>query len=552
MRKRTLVLIFGPLILLALLGPAHAQQERPTVAFVLNPSIEASSIFDPGSDGIRDFASIFEELGAEVQAVDLVDPIPSSTDLIVLVGPHVPLDIVSVVRLWIHMARGNNFLLTLDPVGYAGVNTEGATSSFLQLVTNGYGLITSNSFLAEPWFTENSIGLVSGSYLRTYADILPHPVVEPLINYGVPVQLWGARALRVEPIGVDSLATPLLYTDTAYAETNEDAFNFLRGQPAALELNLETDIVGRLNVAGLAENTASGSRIAVVGDSEIFENGFGLASATDGSSPLYPGNRIFAQRLAAWLLELPVEEWPPLPSGFTWVSIDGDDEDWSQAALMTDNTDTTVSGPYDIRRVRAFENNSFLYVIVETTAPPTEDVRVELELGREIPRQSSLTTVSASASQVAVLGNDGDTIPVLDAAMAVGNVIELRIPLRLAGDELQFSNLCLADSSSRQMDCVDQSITVRQVNQTEPFDTRFPEGPLVTVSSAREIVLRQGPGIDFAQVAVISPGSVLAAMGRNAVGDWIQVQTASHTGWVAIPLVIANNDYMSLPVVTGS
>jgi hypothetical protein len=552
MRKRSLLLILCPLILLSLLGPAHAQQHRPIVGFVLNPTIEAASIFDPGSDGISDFADMFEALGADVQAIDLVEPIPPSTDLIVLVGPHVPLDIVSVVRLWLHMARGNNFLLTLDPVGYAGVNTEGATSSFLQLVTNGYGLITTNTFLAEPWFSQDSIGLVQGSYIRTYADILPHPVVEPLISYGIPVQLWAARAIRVEPIGVDSLATPLLYTETAYAETNEDAFNFLRGQPAPLELNLETDIVGRLNVAGLGENTESGSRIAVVGDSEVFENGYGLAMATSGAQPLYPGNYIFAQRLAAWLLEVPVDEWPSLPSGFTWVSIDGDDEDWNQAALTTDEADTTISGQYDIRRVRAFENGSYLYVIVETTAPSTNEVRVDLELGREIPRQSSLTTVSASLEQVAVLVEGGDAIPAPDAAIAVGNMIELRIPLRLAGSELQVSNLCLYDALSSQTDCVDQSITVRQVNQPDPFDTRFPEGPLVTVSSTREIVLRQGPGTDFAQVAVIGPGRVLAATGRNAAGDWIYVETASNTGWVAVPLVVANNSVMNLPIVSGS
>ncbi len=545
--RRALALLF----FLSLLGHVQAQEERrPIVAFLLNPDIEARSLYDPGADGVRALAGIFQDLGAEVQVVNLIEEVSPSTDVLVIAGPQAPLDIVAIVRLWLNLSRGNNLLLALDPVGYAGATTEDSNSNLLGLLTNAYGVIASDAFLAEPWFTRQSISFLGGSYLRSYGDIVPHPVIEPLVQYGLPVQLWGARTLRIEPIGVDSVAVPLLYTDTAYAETNEDVFD-LRGVTAPLELNLETDAVGRLNVAGLGENSAFGSRIAVVGDSELFQNGYGLALAANSSLPLHPGNRLFAERLAAWLLELPIEDWPPLPAGFTWIAIDGDDADWTQGASTSGETDTAIAAQYDIEGVRALRNDSYLYLMVETRAAPSPQARVDFELGRAIPRQAAVATMSGSVEQVSVVGSGDERTALPDAAMGVGSVIELRVPLRVVGSEEEIGNLCLFDDSTSQAerDCIDGSVAIRQVNQREPFDTRVPEGPLVTVGGARNIVLRQGPGTEFSQVALLAPGRVLAAQGRNVVGDWIQVQTARHTGWAAASLLLSNHDLLSLPVV---
>jgi hypothetical protein len=99
---------------------------------------------------------------------------------------------------------------------------------------------------------------------------------------------------------------------------------------------------------------------------------------------------------------------------------------------------------------------------------------------------------------------------------------------------------------------MDQRIAIRQISQRDPSDTRFPEGPLVTVSGVRDIVLREGPGTDTPRIMLLNPGRVLAATGRNALGDWIQVQTASEIGWVSSSLMIGNHDVMSLPVISGS
>jgi hypothetical protein len=50
--------------------------------------------------------------------------------------------------------------------------------------------------------------------------------------------------------------------------------------------------------------------MVLLGDSEMLENGYGLSQNSETNAPQYPGNFLFAQRLAAWLLDLPAAEWP--------------------------------------------------------------------------------------------------------------------------------------------------------------------------------------------------------------------------------------------------
>ena len=98
---------------------------------------------------------------------------------------------------------------------------------------------------------------------------MQHPVTEPVVAYGLPVQLWGARSMRVEPMGLHSYAVPLIYIQTAFGETRPEVFK----SQAPVELNLGPDSVGKLMIGALAENTLTGSRVVVLGDSEMLENG---------------------------------------------------------------------------------------------------------------------------------------------------------------------------------------------------------------------------------------------------------------------------------------
>lgn len=542
------------LILLALLlvGVAPAQMQEPPdplVVFVLNPEIDVASPFDAGPDGVSTLDQIFRDLGARTQVVNLVDALPDNADVVVLVGPRQRLGILSLVRLWLHLARGHHLLLALDPVGYAGNNSDRFGSGFINLLTDAFGITAIDGFMAEPWFTKDLIGVLSATYLYTYADVVPHPVVEPLIRYDLPVKMWSARPLRIEPIGVDSYAVPLLETSSAYGETDLSVFTFA-ADSAPLELNLETDVAGRINVAGLAENRYANSRIAVLGDSEMLRNGYGLADIPGRSFPSHPGNYIFVQRLAAWLLGLPEDEWPGLLPGYTWIALDGDVEDWGEVETAATDPSDTTSPALDLQQARALKNDAYVYLLIQTSGLPSRDLRLEVDFGGSAESQG--VSILAGADGVRLKSDEGEPVDIPDAQMAVGEAIELRLPMRIVGGEPEISRLCSYADSTTEADCLDQNPTITVTDDLEPFDLRFPPGPLIRVLSVRNINLRQGPAQNAPLVTILNAGQTLRAIGRTESGDWIQVESGAYQGWLFASLVIANHDISQLPVIDGT
>lgn len=530
------------LLLMVCAVPARAQ-EQPLVVFVLNPEIGAASVFDPGPDGITTLDMIFRGLGARTQAINLVERIPAAADVVVLVGPQQRLNLISLARLWVHLAQGKNLLLALEPVGYGGIQSEDFNSPLLRLITNAYGLITQDTFLVEPWFSKDSAALLSGTYLLAGPDVVPHPVVEPLIRYELPVQVWSARSLLVEPVGMDSVATPLLQTTSAYGETTQNVFSFEEGAPP-LEPNIESDPMGLLNVAGLGENTRAGSRIAILGDAQMVQNGYGLANIPGETLPRQPGNFIFAERLAAWLLDMPEADWPQLPEGFSWLAVDGSGDDWPAGVAVTEEErDASLPANYDLEQVSAFANNAYLYVLAQPYSSPSTNARLEVTLGNGV-------VISAAAGQVT---QGGETLA--DARLAVGDALELRLPLRVTGAAPQVTQVCLFDSSSsatEARDCSAGEIETLTVEGREPFDLRFGSGPLATIASIRDVALMAAPAGDAPQAATLNAGRVMSVVGRSANGDWLRVRSGGLDGWVLSSLVISNADINSLPVVQGN
>jgi hypothetical protein len=76
-------------------------------------------------------------------------------------------------------------------------------------------------------------------------------------------------------------------------------------------LNIGDDPQGRLVLGTVATHNVTGSRVAIIGDSEIFQSGFGLDEMfRPRRIQTFPGDYIFVQRLLAWLMELPEDAWP--------------------------------------------------------------------------------------------------------------------------------------------------------------------------------------------------------------------------------------------------
>jgi hypothetical protein len=449
------------------------------------------------------------------------------------------------------MQRGNHVLLALDPIGQAGATPENTRSGFVRLSAMDFGIQLLDTFVVEPWFTHTLTADQRSSFSRAYPDVVSHPVIDPLIAYDMRVQTWGARSMRVEPLGLSSYAIPLLNTHSAYAEAELKVFD-TKNPPAPLEINLDRDTVGNLIVGALAENTLTGSRLVVLGDSEIVQNDFGLAYIPNTFQPLFPGNMVLTQRLVAWLLDLPVEEWPSLPNGFTWLAIDGNGDDWRDTLSATpDTAGDAANSSVDIQRVRAFHNLDFLYLSVETVAAPEAGLTLQLNVDSNLDRTAD-TLVEVSLDQITAFSEAAGEIDIPDGRIVINQMAEVRLPLRVVGTDVRVSELCLLDAAGSPLDCLDDPLYIQPINEHAPYDLLLPDSPLAIVQTNNYVNLRGGPGTSFVRVATLFHRSVLLVTGRNEEGDWLKVYNASHSGWIAASLVVLNGDVMTLPVVEAS
>jgi|GEM_PF-512322 len=542
--------------------PSLAQEEQPLVVFVVGPDFNTASLTDMGDSGISRLGQIFLSLGARVEFNELNRPISEEAALLVIIRPLRQFSLPQVARIWLHLRHGKNLLLAVDPENYylgtTNVNAQITRTGLTSLLASDYGIVVQDSFLVEPWFTEESISNLETNTSRVYSDSVPNPITEPLAAFNIPVWVWGSRHLRVEPFGINSLAVPLLYSSDAYGEANREVFRTAQGETflppnAPLEVNLDRDFLGLLTMAAFAENTEVGSRIVIVGDSEIFQNGYGLAMT--GDNPTYVGNRIFVDRVAAWLLDLPVDQWPPLPDGYTWITIDGSADDWGNRAAVVDTEDQVDLAEQDIQQVRVFSDNINTYLLVETSAQPDPNLQVNLQVdvtGDGIADE----TIIASVEGLTLQDSSGVEEAMIGGDAAVGQTIEMRFPLRAASSAASIVQLCFSVISPQPdagvFDCLGTPIIIPQQNVLAPNEVASEGGMPVTVSSSSSVVnLSAGPDVNFPTIATIANGTTLDAVGRNTVGDWIQVQNAALRGWLPVSSLTISGDSSALPITDG-
>ncbi len=540
--------------------PSHAQEPTtpPLVVFIEDQRLRTASIMDPGPDGVTQLEAIFQRLGARTVWLQLEEPLPEDARVVVMVRPLTGLPVQYVARLWVHLLRGNHLLLAIDPIGLTTYRGEGnvrsnpdrARAGLPTLLSMVYGISLQDTLAVEPWFTVESLADNTTAHIMSHGEnIVQHPVFEPLATYDLPVQMWGARTMTVDPIGPHSRAFPLLYTESAYGETDAGVFN----GNAPLEMNIGADSQGHLFTGALAENTNNGSRVVVMGDSEMLENGYGLAILENGA-PVHLGNQLLAERLAAWLLDVPVEDWAALPATYTWIAIDGEVGDWDAIQpVAEDAIDDALMPRYDIASVRAFTDDSYLYLLLELSQPPNQDVRLTLGIENTFDGVFDVR-VALTEDEAHVLEGDALAAPIPDASMAVSDAIEVRLPLRVAGQGAMIGSLCLTDSrtavSSPPVDCAaDRPVLVPSVRTQAPVDVRG-SGPRVIVSTLEAGVnVRAAPSTDAAVLDIVPNSRAFAATGRTESGEWVQVQSASYTGWLASFLVKPNVAIEELPVV---
>jgi hypothetical protein len=421
------------------------------------------------------------------------------------------------------------------------------------LLDRDYGIIVQDTFLAAPYFTNASISNLDSTFLSVYPDTVPNDVIAPLVQYHLPVWTWGTRSMVVEPFGINGRATPLLYTNGTYGETDPDVFPPSRKSngviPDPLQFDAGKDIEnGWLNTAALAENTVTGSRVAVLGDSEMLENGYGLSS--NGNVPHFVGNYVLAQRLSAWLLNIAPQEWPSLPSDLTWIAVDGSGADWpTTATTVVNQVGGTVSDALGIQQVRAFSDDQFLYLLVETTHAPVSKPIVRLQYDTNNNGQID-QTISIQPDHIETIDVSGHLEQVRDALVAYGDAIEVRLPIRVIPPSESIDHVCL-HIDQQDTSCTIQPIIARFVSTLALTELPMPDGLISIVRSDVRINLRRTPSTDQPPVTTIANGTTFNALGRNDAGDWVYIQNARNVGWVVATSLLVNGNVMSLPVIDG-
>ncbi len=568
MRRWHLVLILV-LLGLSIIPPitaGYAQDEPespPRVVFIEDKSLYVASTLDPGPDGLTKLEQAFIDLGAQTEWQHLSEPLPEDADVVVIVRPTRAIPADYIARLWVHLSKGHHLLLAVDPSSLGSQLSEGirypstdkSTSGLSKILMLFYGIQFEDTVLVEPWYSNTTLTNQLTAFLPASAeDIVPHPIMAPLERYDLPIQLWGARNLRVEPFGMSNYAVPLLYTTLPYGEANTRVFPRGNNEPEPLELNLDKDEQGRLFPAAVGENTRRGSRVAVLGDAEIFLNSFGLETNSLGE-PVHIGDWLLTQRLAAWLLGLPEDEWPTLPAAYTQLALDGQADDWADLdAIVTDGENEIDAASFDIQKVYAFRDDSFLYVNIATIEPPSPSTRVRLQLETNFDGVPDLEVLLTPEQVTLVSDSEADSV-VSDGALAIDTILELRLPLRIMNEGALLSQICLSDSrtalGTAQLDCTDLApVIIPVANTTAPVDVRFSPGPRLMVDTLEAGVnVRAAPNTDSNVVEIVPNRQLFAVTGRTALGDWLQISNARYTGWIADFLVDVNSDFSNIPIV---
>lgn len=538
-------LVLTLLLLSPLQITAQPESERPLVGFIIDDDLAAASPTENNQSGLSELADIFRTLGAQVQTVVLGEPLSADLDVVVLVHPLRRLSSLQLSNLWDYLQSGKNLLLAFDPNEYAQVRTERATDGLNRLLETNYGLSLDDGMLIENWFTTESLA----QFENTLSVALPenfvvHAIAEPLLAHQLPVYTWASRPVTTHSLGLGGSASPLVYSETAFAEVGDI---FARERPAPIRFNPGIDRDGRIHVGGAAENRQNGSRIVLLGDSEILINAFGLAGSSAGSRSAYVGNRVLAERIAAWLLELPSEQWPPLPQGYTWIRIDGDGSDWDEGRpQIEDAAGESDVEAFDIQRVRAFHNDQFSYLMVETAAPPDANVVIDMRL-----QQPNLPDVNVlfAGGEGYVVDSSGNLVAIPDARAAYGDVIELRLPLRVGGLVPQIAGLCLMMNDTS-LDCMDETFAPRNADELAPVTVLASSNAVLAIAKPEGTSnVRSGPGLNFSVIGSASPGTVLAITGRDESATWMKVETGRYSGWIALSRINLLGDIQALEVV---
>lgn len=507
------------LLLLALVPVSHAQEDdgRIIVGFVEGHGAGGYRLND--TSGFSRLTVMINDVGGIVREVTLGEPISEEVDLLILHGPKTALTEGENARIWIHLQRGGDLLVLNDSPPNQGLPGR---SGLNELLWEDYGIRWRDDIIAGMWWSEDTLATVSSRSFRNQpqrkaaltAEPLPdNPVTGALLQYNLPVYYWHGRSLQLRQPAFRGDPVPILQTiGTPYGETTP------RGVP---ELNLGPDTLGVMTLGAYVQDRETGARIVVIGDSDMFKNGYGLEYVNGNEVlPLFPGNDLLARQLVSWLLTGETRELT-IDNRYVQSPIDGFEAGWERLNTVVDDT-----APDDLDRLVMARSDRRLYALLE--APALEEASSFLMTYTSDDSEFSVVYELGSGTVEVVEGTQRTSIET--SRYAVGEIFEASLPLQVLPRQFTITEVCLVTDEAY---CADTNITSIVSSGMEMRGKHVIAGlPLVRVMNTTGDVLRAIPQADAPNVVEVNFGEFLSVLETSEDGTWLHVSVDGQIGWI--------------------
>jgi ABC-type uncharacterized transport system involved in gliding motility auxiliary subunit len=217
---------------------------------------------DTGQDGLSQVVDLLGDQNYSVLTVNLAvtSTVPADAKALVVAGPQVPLsaEVVQVIKTYVE-GGGKLIVLSDPPLQFQQPIT--VTDPLADYLRTSWGIDLGNDVVLAP-----QSSLQGQAYAAVAQDYASHAITQKYI--GVASIFFFARSVSVTgaPADPTTTVTPLVMAGgDAWGETTLDKPD----QPADLD---DADVLPPINFAVVAENSTSGARVVVFGDSDFASN----------------------------------------------------------------------------------------------------------------------------------------------------------------------------------------------------------------------------------------------------------------------------------------
>jgi len=238
--------------LIRLLNP-----DKPVLYFLTGDG-EHDTVNSGGSSYTR-VRQVLESKNYVVNTLNLQaqNAIPEDARALVIAGPLVPLTENSVALIQEYMDNGGSLFVLANPVPLTDFGDK--PDLLAEYLTADWGVTLNDDIVVDT----NS---PSSPFFAVGAQYTQHPITEKM--QGVAAIFPYSRSITVETENTDVSPTPLVQTiDQSWGETDYSAL-----EQQTLAYDEGEDLLGPMTLAASAENSATDSRVVVIGSSAFAQD----------------------------------------------------------------------------------------------------------------------------------------------------------------------------------------------------------------------------------------------------------------------------------------